>query len=188
MVVTDRDDLAEKIRFMRSHGMTTLTYDRHKGHAYSYDVVELGYNYRIDEIRAALGGVQLAKLDRNNHLREQWTHLYWRLLEGSGLGLPFRTRSGQPAYHIFPVLLPEGVDRYRFIDQMRAHGIQTSIHYPPTHTFRYYREKYGEISLPVTEHAADREVTLPLFPTMGEDGVRLVVEAVREALSVLQAQ
>lgn len=188
MVVTDRDDLAEKIRFMRSHGMTTLTYDRHKGHAYSYDVVELGYNYRIDEIRAALGGVQLAKLDRNNHLREQWTHLYWRLLEGSGLGLPFRASPGQPAYHIFPVLLPDGVDRYRFIDQMRAHGIQTSIHYPPTHTFRYYHEKYGETSLPITEHVADREVTLPLFPGMGEDGVQLVVDAVREALSVLQAQ
>ena len=62
MIVTDRDDLAERIRLMRSHGMTTLTYDRHKGHAYSYDVVELGFNYRIDEIRSALGLEQLKKL------------------------------------------------------------------------------------------------------------------------------
>ena len=188
MLLTQRDDLAEKIKYMRSHGMTTLTYDRHKGHAYSYDVVELGYNYRIDEMRAALGKVQLAKLDENNHLRETWTHLYWQLLDGTGLGLPFRDAVGQPAYHIFPVLLPDGVNRNQFIDQMRAERIQTSIHYPPTHTFTYYQAKYGRISLPKTEDAAAREVTLPLYPGMGEENVRLVVQAVMDALAVVQAR
>ena len=74
---------------MRSHGMTTLTWDRHQGHAYSYDVVDLGYNYRIDEIRSALGRVQLAKLPGNNALRKQWTALYQKLLAGSGVSLPF---------------------------------------------------------------------------------------------------
>ena len=187
MLVTQRDDLAEKIKYMRSHGMTTLTYDRHKGHAYSYDVVELGYNYRIDEMRAALGKVQLAKLDENNHLRETWTHLYWQLLDGTGLGLPFRDAVGQPAYHIFPVLLPDGANRNQFIDQMRAERIQTSIHYPPTHTFTYYLAKYGRIPLPKTEDAAAREVTLPLYPGMGEENVRLVVQAVMDALAVVQA-
>src|SRR5512135_541044 len=59
MLVTDKDDIAEKVRLMRSHGMTSLTYDRHRGHANTYDVVDLGYNYRIDEIRSALGCVQL---------------------------------------------------------------------------------------------------------------------------------
>src|SRR3972149_1627279 len=66
MIVTDRDDLAEQIRLLRSHGMTSLTWDRHRGHAHSYDVVALGYNYRIDEIRSALGRVQLKKLEKNN--------------------------------------------------------------------------------------------------------------------------
>ncbi len=69
MLVTNNDDLYEKLCLLRSHGMTTLTWDRHKGHAWSYDVVELGYNYRIDEIRAAIGVVQLKKLDRNNDRR-----------------------------------------------------------------------------------------------------------------------
>jgi dTDP-4-amino-4,6-dideoxygalactose transaminase len=187
MLVTQRDDLAEKIKHMRSHGMTTLTYDRHKGHAYSYDVVELGYNYRIDEMRAALGKVQLAKLDENNRRRETWTHLYWQLLDGLGVELPFRASAGQPAYHIFPMLLPAGVNRYQFIDQMREHRIQTSIHYPPTHTFSFYQRKYGPIALPITEDAAAREVTLPLYPGMGEENVRQVAAAVREALAVVQA-
>ncbi len=66
MLVTDRPELADKLRLMRSHGMTSLTWDRHQGHAYSYDVVELGYNYRIDEIHSALGREQLRKLEAGN--------------------------------------------------------------------------------------------------------------------------
>ena len=186
MVVTDREDLADKVRLQRSHGMTTLTYDRHRGHAYSYDVVDLGYNYRIDEIRAALGREQLKKLGGNNRKREEWTLLYRSILADVGVGLPFAACLGKPAYHIFPVLLPEGVNRYQFIDQMRIRQIQTSIHYPPTHMFDYYRRKYGEVSLPVTEWVAAREVTLPLYPTMGEENVRLVVDAVRESLQAVQ--
>jgi dTDP-4-amino-4,6-dideoxygalactose transaminase len=73
MLVTNRDDIAQKVRLLRSHGMTSLTYDRHQGHAYSYDVVDLGYNYRIDEIRSALGIEQLKKLPANNVLRKTYT-------------------------------------------------------------------------------------------------------------------
>lgn len=183
MLVTLRADLAERIRLMRSHGMTTLTYDRHKGHAFSYDVVALGYNYRIDEIRAALGLVQLRKLAGNNARRRAWTELYWEQLSGLGVGLPFQsTWRGQPAYHIFPMLLPEGTNRMKFMDAMRDQRIQTSIHYPPTHRFTYYTRRYGDVSLPHTEAVSAREVTLPLYPTMGEQGVSTVVEAVKRAL------
>jgi len=97
MIVTDRDDLAEAIRLQRSHGMTTLTYDRHKGHAYSYDVVALGCNYRIDELRSALGRVQLQKLPENNVRRRALTLKYWEALEGSGLVLPFRNQQSAAA-------------------------------------------------------------------------------------------
>ena len=69
MLTTEVDELAKRLRFLRSHGMTSLTYDRHQGHAYSYDVVALGYNYRMDEIHAALGIEQLKKLKGNNHMR-----------------------------------------------------------------------------------------------------------------------
>jgi dTDP-4-amino-4,6-dideoxygalactose transaminase len=83
--------------------------------------------------------------------------------------LPFAATYGQPAYHLFPVLVPQGADREQFIEQMRAQGIQTSIHYAPIHTFRYYQQRFGAISLPRTEQAARREATLPLYPSMGED-------------------
>lgn len=182
MVITNREDLAEKIRLLRSHGMTTLTYDRHRGHAFSYDVLSLGYNYRIDEIHSALGIAQLQKLSRNNTLRRQWTDLYRQELADLPLVLPFTSTPGESACHLFPVLLPAKASRERFMQFMREQGVQTSIHYPPIHSFSYYREKYGHLSLPRTEMAGLREVTLPLYPTMGEEKVKIVVQAVRKAL------
>jgi dTDP-4-amino-4,6-dideoxygalactose transaminase len=185
MLVTDRDDLEEKVRLMRSHGMTSLTWDRHQGHAYSYDVVELGYNYRIDEIHAALGLAQLEKLRANNARRREITQRYWQAFEGLGVDLPFRMdkREAEPAYHIFPMLLPEDRDRRSFIESMRAAGIQTSIHYPPIHQFSYYRERYPGVHLPITEVVARREVTLPLYPTMSDEQVELVITSVKAALA-----
>lgn len=185
MLTTDRADLAEKVRVLRSHGMTTLTWDRHKGHAYTYDVVDVGYNYRIDEIRAALGLAQLHKLAANNERRGQITEQYWNLLRNLPLEFPFRDSAGEPAYHIFPLLLPEGVERTRFIDQMRTHQVQTSIHYPPIHLFSYYRQRYPEVHLPLTENLAGREITLPLYPTMTDEQVHIVAEAVRDSLQTV---
>lgn len=182
MVVTDREDIADHLRLQRSHGMTTLTYDRHKGHAYSYDVVDLGYNYRIDEIRSALGLEQLKKLGANNARRKIWTERYWEKLADLGVGLPFQATPGKPSFHIFPMLLPPGANRKAFIDKMREEQIQTSIHYPPTHRFTYYKGRYGEISLPCTEEISEREVTLPLYPGMTEELADLVAGAVKDAL------
>jgi dTDP-4-amino-4,6-dideoxygalactose transaminase len=185
MLVTDRVDLAEKVRLLRSHGMTSLTWDRHQGHAFSYDVVDLGFNYRIDELRSALGLAQLKKLVANNARRKAITERYWRALDGSGVELPFKNTLGAPAYHIFPILLPAGADRVKFIDSMRLEKVQTSIHYPPVHMFKYYRARYPGVSLPITEMVASREVTLPLYPTMDNEAVELVINTVRQALGSL---
>ncbi len=182
MLVTKRDDVATKIRLLRSHGMTSLTWDRHRGHAYSYDVVDLGYNFRIDEIRAALGLVQLEKLSTNNARRNEIVDYYRAELEPTGLNLPFSEVEGVPSYHIAPILLPKQMDREAFINRIHAAGIQTSIHYPPIHHFSYYRKKYSGVSLPLTEEVAAREVTLPLFPTMGLDKVQQVISAVQNSL------
>lgn len=186
MLITDRDDIAEKVRVLRSHGMTTLTWDRHQGHAYTYDVVALGNNYRIDEIRSALGLVQLGKLAGNNARRKAITERYRKGLIGTdafGIELPFCNAPGIPAHHIFPILLPEGTDRIKFMESMRNAGVQTSIHYPPIHQFTYYRQRYPELSLPVTEEVAAREVTLPLYPGLRDDEVDWVLSATIEALS-----
>ena len=187
MLVTDRDDLAAKVRLLRSHGMTSLTWDRHQGHAYTYDVVDLGYNYRIDEIRSALGLIQLTKLDPNNARRRIITEDYWKALQSSSLVFPFKDWSKKvgvsSSYHIFPVLLPDDIDRRVFMDSMRDDGVQTSIHYPPIHQFTYYRKRYPNVHLPFTESVASHEVTLPLYPTMDEAAFETVIQAIPKALS-----
>ena len=186
MLVTDDDGLAEKLRVLRSHGMTSLTWDRHKGHAWSYDVVDLGFNYRLDEMRSALGRVQLKKLERNNQIRRERTALYHRLLEEQcpTVGVPFRAHPGVSACHLLPVLLPPGTRRETVMERLKSRGIQTSIHYPPIHQFSAYRhrmEMEGQ-DLRCTEELAARQLTLPLYPGMSEADVRSVVERLRDAL------
>lgn len=190
MLVTDNDEFAERIKRLRSHGMTTLTWDRHKGHAWSYDVVDLGYNYRIDEIRAAMGRVQLEKLGGNNKKRKEITDLYQQKLSEKvpDLHVPFMDHAGVSSYHIMPILLPEGIERKIFMDTMKEAGIQTSIHYPPIYSFTNYGEEVIDwaVELPMTQAVALREVTLPLFPDLSEDQVDYVVSQIRSALDVQQ--
>jgi dTDP-4-amino-4,6-dideoxygalactose transaminase len=191
MLVTERDDIAEKVKLLRSHGMTTLTWDRHRGHASKYDVLDLGHNYRIDEIRAALGLVQLRKLTGNNARRKRITEQYRQALGefmSWGVELPFLDAGGQPAYHIFPLLLPPSVERQLFMEGMRKRGIQTSVHYPPIHKFSYYQQRYPGVSLPVTESIASREVTLPLYPGMTDKDVEDVLGAMSEVLRTIQME
>jgi dTDP-4-amino-4,6-dideoxygalactose transaminase len=186
MVTTNRDDLAERIRLLRSHGMTTLTWDRHRGHAASYDVVATGFNYRLDEIHSALGLAQLGKLAENNRRRAAIVAHYRAELAGTpGLTVPFGAAAtgSQPAYHLLPIILEPAIDRAAFMAHLRSHGIQSSIHYPPIHQFSAFRDEQISARLPVTEDAGRREVTLPLFPTMTEQQIALVVAAVRAGLA-----
>ncbi|MFZ3069929.1 MAG: DegT/DnrJ/EryC1/StrS family aminotransferase [Anaerolineaceae bacterium] len=190
MLVTNDDKLAEKSRILRSHGMTTLTWDRHQGHASTYDVVDLGYNYRIDEMRSAMGRVQLGRIPSGNARRTEIVTLYRELLADLApqIKIPFSEARGLSSYHIMPVLLPEGADRQAFMAGMKDAGIQTSWHYPPAHTFSIYAKEWqarGK-TLPVTEAVAAREVTLPLYPTMTEEQVRWVVEAITDFFRIPQ--
>jgi len=184
MIVTNDEGYSQRLRLLRSHGMTSLTWDRHKGHAWSYDVVDLGYNYRIDEIRAALGSVQLEKLPANNERRRQLTQIYRDALQEltPQVVTPFVNHAGISAAHLMPVLLPSGTDRQSFMESMKLQGIQTSIHYPPIHTFTAYSGGKAKHSLPNTEDIAGREITLPLYPAMSEQDVFTVAKAIAHTL------
>jgi dTDP-4-amino-4,6-dideoxygalactose transaminase len=166
--------------------MTTLTWDRHRGHAWSYDVVDLGYNYRIDELRAALGRTQLRKLEQNNQKRRELARFYQQMLteQVPEIIIPFEHHPGTSTCHIMPILLPEGTDRARFAQGMKNRQVQTSLHYPPIHLFEYYR--INRISpptpLPLTEQVAAREVTLPLYPSLTPTDIEYVVQSVCESL------
>ncbi|MGE5404064.1 MAG: DegT/DnrJ/EryC1/StrS family aminotransferase [Candidatus Saccharibacteria bacterium] len=185
MIITNDDSAAERVKLLRSHGMTNLTLDRFKGHAFSYDVVDLGYNYRIDEMRAALGVSQLNKLSYNNARRHQIVKLYCRLLEDvDELVIPFTDKMDNASSHIFPVLLPEGSDRFGVMTRLKELGVQTSIHYKPIHLFDHYvRNKIGNNRpLPKIESLWERILTLPLYPGMLEADVEYVASSLKDAL------
>ncbi len=173
--------VGSRLRNLRSHGMTTLTMERHMGRAYSYDVVEPGLNYRMDEIHAALGLVQLRKLFAGNARRRELTGLYRELLAESAVLAPFaNVCRGESAHHIMPVLLPEQCNRERVMELLRADGIQSSIHYPPFWRFRAYAD-VDSGSTPQVRSIAARQLTLPLYPGMAESEVRVVCQALLEA-------
>lgn len=183
MLATRSEKLHEKGRYLRSHGMTSLTLDRHEGRTVSYDVVQPGLNYRIDEIRAALGLVQLDKLPEANRRRAMLVKQYRDLLEDApGIDVPFRHYNmGEPSYHIFPILLSKSVDRQAIMAGLKDRGIQSSIHYPPFQGFAAYR-KAGLPDTPIAHDISSRELTLPLFPTMTFEQVEFVCSTLRSLL------
>jgi dTDP-4-amino-4,6-dideoxygalactose transaminase len=183
MVVTDDDEAAARMRLLRSHGMTTLTWDRHRGHASGYDVVDVGFNYRIDEPRAALARRRLQRLNAENARRGVLDARYRELLADVGGLTPALAPvpGARLAHHLFTVVLEEGVDRAGFREALATRGIQTSVHYPPAHGFSIYA---GDAELPVTDDYAARAVTLPMFATMTSGQQDEVVDAIRAALDV----
>jgi dTDP-4-amino-4,6-dideoxygalactose transaminase len=180
MIVTNDDSLAESVRLLRSHGMTTLTWDRHRGHASGYDVVRAGFNYRLDEIRAALALVQLERLEGQNAARGRIVGFYRDVLDGkNGLSMPFAPRDHvMPVHHLAVIVLPEGTRRDEVRGLLAERGVQTSVHYPPIHLFQAYSELGSKRLLPQTEAVGERLVTLPLFPHMSDGQAVAVTEAV----------
>jgi dTDP-4-amino-4,6-dideoxygalactose transaminase len=182
MIVTDDPELARRARLLRSHGMTTLAWDRHRGHASGYDVVALGYNYRIDEPRAALARARLGRLDSENSSRRHLDERYRRLLvDIHGVALLTPGSAGlESSHHLFVIVLDRALDREVFRAAVAERGIQTSVHYPPVHHFSIYRDRAPQ--LPVTDDYARRTVSLPMFAHMTEDQQDLVVAAVEGAV------
>ena len=182
MLTTDDDAIATQVRRGRSHGMTAVSYDKYKGHAFSYDVVQMGYNYRPTDMQSALGLVQLDKLEANNAKRRALVGAYRRRLAAvGGVLAPFEGREAESSCHIFPILLPLGTDRAEVQGSMKVRGIQTSIHYPPVHRFTSFSDRF-RAQVPIVDRIAERLLTLPLHPLMGEREVALVCDALEKAL------
>ncbi|HEX5853097.1 MAG TPA: DegT/DnrJ/EryC1/StrS family aminotransferase [Solirubrobacteraceae bacterium] len=184
MVTTADEELAARVRLLRSHAMTSTTWDRHRGHDPAYDVVDVGFNYRLDEPRAALGLSRIARLEGDIARRRELVRAYReRLAEIPGLELPFDDAAVERSSHFaFPVLLRDRDARDRFRDELKANGIQTTW-YPALHTFTAYRALSPSGGLPQAAEAADRHCALPLSSTMDESQLEIVVAAVRAAVS-----
>jgi UDP-4-amino-4-deoxy-L-arabinose-oxoglutarate aminotransferase len=185
MVTTHDADLAGRLRRLKFHGIERDAWKRYgKGGNPLYDIKEPGFKMTFTDLQAALGLSQLAKLDRLNRRRGALAARYLEGLRGvAGLELP-----AVPAYphthawHLFVVQVT-GLPRDAFFEKLTEWNIGFGVHFPPCHTLAYVRERFGSVSLPVTERAGARLLSLPLFPSMSDADVDYVVAAVRAILA-----
>jgi dTDP-4-amino-4,6-dideoxygalactose transaminase len=185
LLCTDDDDVAAFVRSRRSHAMTSGTWDRHSGRTDTYDVTGLGFNYRLDEPRAALLLSRLRGLEEDIARRRVLTARYRELLgEIEGIIVPFEDEDipGSSCY-VMPIMIEEDGRQAEISSRLRELGIQTSIFYPSIHRFSAYRERFPGVSLPITELASRTELTLPFYPHMNDEDQRRVATALREALA-----
>jgi dTDP-4-amino-4,6-dideoxygalactose transaminase len=184
MVTTREGDAAERIRLLRSHGRTTSTWDRHVGAAVGYDVVELGFNYRLDEPHAALGVSRLTRLDEEVVGRRRVASRYREALDGvGGLDLAWDAESDARASHyVFPVILPDLETRDRTRAAMAEAGIQTTG-YPALHSLSEYRDAKRAGSLERATDVGACHLTLPIFGSLSDERADRVIEAVGHAIA-----
>ncbi len=185
LLCTDDDDVAAFARSRRSHAMTSGTWDRHRGRTDTYDVVGLGYNYRIDEPRAALLLSRLQRLESDIARRRELTLRYRELLAPlDGIVVPFADADvPSSSCYVMPIVLERDGRQAQVSARLRELGIQTSIFYPAIHRFSAYRERFPDVSLPVTELASRTQLTLPFYPHMTHPDQDRVVAALAEALA-----
>jgi dTDP-4-amino-4,6-dideoxygalactose transaminase len=182
MVVTADEDLAARARSLRSHAMTSHTWDRHRGHADSYDVVDIGYNLRIDEPRAALGLSRIERLHEDVETRRSLVRRYRELLSGlDGLTIPWDDDAVERSSHFgFTVILPSKLERNRLAAELALRGIQTTS-YPAITALSGYAD---HPACPRTEDLANRHLVLPLSTSFDIETVELVAGHVCELLTV----
>lgn len=184
MFISNNKEMADRARLLRSHGMTTMSYQRAGGHATSYDIVELGYNFRMDDIRAAIAIEQMKKLPGDLQTR---IHVRERYLQGlskvKGIVVPFADNVEFTSNYIMPIVLTNSTKENRdaIREKIHAAGIQTSVHYPAIHKFSIYKE-YGAV-LPQTEYVTDNEITLPMYAALTDEQIDFVVKTVDEAIN-----
>ena len=186
MITTGDGDMAERMRRFRSHGIDGDHRSRHAAGAFAYDMVELGYNYRLPDVQCALGLAQLKRLDGWVARRQDLAARYDRLFEALPHVRPLVTRSGRTnAHHLYVVRLDRPkcrMDRGAAFAHLRGKGIGANVHYGPVYLHTYYRKKFGFAPglCPVAERVYDAILTLPIYPAMTDADQDRVVAALAE--------
>jgi perosamine synthetase len=187
-VLTDHDDLAAALRRFRNHGIETELAARRD---WTYAMVELGYNYRLTDVGAALGSSQLTRLAEFLGRRRELAARYMERLAGHPyLDIPVVEPGADPAWHFcFAQLRLDrlGVDRGGVYRALRAEGIGVNVHYIPVHQHPYYRGRYPGLAFPVADAAYERLLTLPLYAGMTTADVDDVVAALDKVTGAYRA-
>ena len=189
LLATDDDRVAELARSLRSHAMTSGTWDRHRGHAAGYDVVGLGYNYRLDEPRAALLDARLSGLEDDIARRRVLVLRYRELLaDVAGVLLPYTDEDVErSSCYVMPVMIEDPELRDPLREWLSERKIQTSVLYPALHELSEYAG-FAPDPLPRAELAARTELTLPLYPHLSATDQDRVVESLQSGLATLSRE
>ncbi|MGH7819063.1 MAG: DegT/DnrJ/EryC1/StrS family aminotransferase [Candidatus Binatia bacterium] len=187
MITTASDEAAELLRSLRLHGLSGDAWKRYRAEgSWRYDVARTGYKYNLPDILAALGLEQLKRADRLAAERRRLAATYQQALAPLEelVEIPGEEPACGHAWHLFPIRVRRAADRDRVIEGLRARGIGASVHFIPVHLHSFYASTYGyrRGDYPVAEEAADRLVSLPIYPGLTDDDVATVGSALRHIL------
>ena len=185
-ITTDDDELAARLRLFRNHGITSDHRQRTEQGSWFYEMVDLGYNYRISDIQCALGRSQLRKLPEWIRRRKQIAARYDQALaEIDGVDPLVTAPDREHAYHLYVVRLDSGLDRQAVFAALRDRGLGVNVHYVPVHLHPFYRDRLGTGRglAPVAEEAYDHMLSLPMFPALTDEQVERVLDTVREVVA-----
>ena len=186
MVTTDHPQFARKLRMFRNHGISSDARDRQHAGQWHYEMVLLGFNYRLPDIACALGQQQLSKLHANLSRRREIAARYMRAFaEIQGIEVPHVRSEALPAWHLFPIRVHAGAlgaTREEVFRALRAENICVNVHYIPVHLHPYYQQKfgYGGGEFSIAERAYENLISLPMFHGMSDQDVDDVITAVRK--------
>jgi perosamine synthetase len=188
MVTTDDPQLAQTLLRFRNHGISSDARERQKAGQWFYEMVQLGFNYRLTDIACALGLSQLDKLASNLRRRREIASEYARAFRDLPIVVPPVREGMAPAWHLYPIRLnleSLSADRAEIFRALRAENIGVNVHYIPVHQHPYYRERFpGAGRYPVAEDAYERLISLPMFHAMTDGDVADVIRAVNKVLNI----
>ena len=179
-IVVGKKELIDKIKILRNHAIDRSVLERNLLKTPTYQINELGYNYRIDDIRSSLGIEQLKKIDKLNDLRKKVAINYKKLISKAipSIIIPFKKFIGENySYHLFPVLLPYNIDRNELIKFLNDRGIQTSIHYKPIHKLKFYEKK--NFKLINLDKISNHILSLPIYPKLSLIDQKCIIKDIK---------
>jgi len=188
MLATNEESIARKARLLKTHGMTTGAQEREKRAEWRYDITDLGYNYNLNEVQAALGISQLKRVGDGIKRRVEAAHYYARKLNRTkGILTPYEAENRTHVYHLYVVKVLEekcGVSRDELFSKLTSNGIGLSVHFTPLHLMTFYKKTIGcgTESFPNAEEAYKQVLSLPLFPTISRDQIDYVVESLNDCI------
>jgi perosamine synthetase len=188
VITTDREEYAKRLRMFRNHGITTDHREREAQGSWFYEMVDLGYNYRITDFQCALGMSQLQKLPRWLARRREIARIYQEAFAGiKGIKPLAVNLDVRHAYHLYVVRLDPGetgIQRGEFYQALRSRGIGVNVHYVPVHLHPFYQTRFGTGRglCPVAESAYEQILSLPMYPAMTDEDLTIVIQTIRNLL------